>query len=112
MRFPPLSLTASYHDGGLESVEIGPRREIDLVVALDPVWNSGDGTTRRLRFSAIQNFDEVASFFQSVLARAPERQGAYLDTVLDVVRMAKRVIGVELAHAGYVELHGAKVTEG
>lgn len=107
---PRLSLAAEYHDSQLESVYIGPRREIELVVRLDPVWNSGDGTTRRLRFSRIQNFDDVAAFF----ARIPgaSSPGASLDQIGRIVRPGKDIIGIDLNDFGYVELVGARVDEG
>jgi len=99
-----LPLHAEYHDGVVELIELGPRREVVLTVRLDPVWNNGDGTTRRLRFSAIENFDEVSGFFQRA---GPE----YTDEILEIVLVAKGIIGIELDHLGYVELRGAKVRE-
>lgn len=99
-----LPLHAEYHDGVVEAIELGPRREVVFSVRLDPVWNNGDGSSRRLHFSAIQNFDEVAGFFESA---GPE----YVDEILRIVRVSKDVIGIELDHLGYVELRGAKVRE-
>ena len=107
---PRLPLGAEYHDGAVESVHIGPRRQVELVVRLDPVWNDGDGATRRLRFSKIENFEEVEAFFR----RLPPREvpDAALDTVSRIVQPAKGVIGVELVNLGYVELRGAGWGEG
>lgn len=103
-----LPLNAEYHDGAVEAIETGPRREVVLTVRLDPVWNDGDGSTRRLHFSAIKNFDEVAAFFR----RAPVApEGGDIDEILGVVLVSKDVIGVELDHLGYVEIRGAKVRE-
>lgn len=104
-----MPLHAEYHDGVVEAIELGPRREVVLTVRLDPVWNNGDGTTRRLHFSAIQNFDEVSGFF----GRAGPAHGSvvYVDEILGIVRVAKGVIGIELDKLGYVELRGAKVRE-
>jgi hypothetical protein len=105
-RFP---LNAEYHDGVVEAIELGPRREVILTVRLDPVWNNGDGTTRRLHFSAIQNFDEVSGFFGRA---GPVHEGAKcVDEILGIVRVAKGVIGIDLDHLGYLELRGAKVRE-
>jgi len=104
-----LSLNAEYHDGVVEALELGPRREVLLSVRLDPVWNNGDASIRRIHFSAIQNFDEVSAFFGKAL---PGNRGApFVDEILAIVRVAKNVIGIELDHLGYVELHGAKVRE-
>ena len=104
-----LPLDAEYHDGQVEAIDVGPRRELTLTVRLDPVWNDGDDSTRRLHFSAIQNFEEVAAFFQRGL---PARvQARYLDEVVGIVLASKGVIGLDLANLGYVELRGAKLSE-
>ena len=104
-----LPLNAEYHDGVVEAVEVGPRREVVLAVELDPVWNDGDGSTRRLHFSAIKNFDEVAAFFR--LAPPAPEGGDCVDEVVGIVLVSKGVIGVDLARLGYVEIRGAKVRE-
>ena len=104
-----LSLGAEYHDGWIESVELGPRREVVLTVRLDPVWNDGDGSSRRLHLSSIQNFEEVAAFFGRCLA---ERVSAeYVDEVHGITLVSEGVIGIELASSGYVDVRGAKVRE-
>jgi hypothetical protein len=104
-----LPLDAEYHDGVVEAVEVGPRREVVLVVRLDPVWNGGDESTRRLHFSAIDNFDEVATFFRQ---GSPGPGGAgYVDEVVGIVLISQGIIGVDLARLGYVEIRGAKVRE-
>jgi hypothetical protein len=104
-----LPLNAEYHDGAVEAVEIGPRREIILTVRLDPVWNMGDSSSRRLHFSAIKNFDEVAAFFRQT-SPTPEGGGC-VDEITGVVLVSKGVIGVDLARLGFIEIRGAKVRE-
>lgn len=103
-----LPLNAEYHDGAVETVEAGPRREVVLTVRLDPVWNNGDDSTRRLHFSAIRNFDEVAAFFRRA---SPAPEGGCVDEVVGIVLVSEGVIGVDLARLGYVEIRGAKVRE-
>ena len=104
-----MPLGAEYHDGQIESVEVGPRREVVITVRLDPVWNDGDGSSRRLHLSAIQNFEEVAAFFERC---SPAREGAgAVDEVLRIVLVSQGVIGIELAYSGHVEVRGAKVRE-
>ena len=44
---------------------LGPRRELILDVLLDPVWNKHSASAN-LRFGAIENFDQVSSFFGSL----------------------------------------------
>ena len=103
-----LPLNAEYHDGAVEAVEVGPRREVAITVRLDPVWNDGDGSTRRLHFSAIQNFEEVAAFFRRA---SPANGGGSVDEVIGIVLVSKGVIGIDLDGLGYIELRGAKVRE-
>lgn len=104
-----LPLAAEYHDGQVESIDVGPRREVTVTVRLDPVWNNGDYSTRRLHFSAIHNFEEVAAFFRrGSLARG---EVGYIDEVIRIVRASKGIVGLELASLGYVEMRGAKVSE-
>jgi hypothetical protein len=103
-----LPLKANYHDGVVEAVEVGPRREVAISVRLDPVWNDGDGSTRRLHFSAIQNFEDVAAFFGQ---HSPAEGSGFFDEVIGIVLVSKDVIGIELDGLGYVELRGAKFRE-
>ena len=105
----PLPLGAEYHDGQVESIEVGPRREVVITVRLDPVWNNGDDSSRRLHFSAIQNFEEVMAFFRRGLRERGE--AGYVDEVIGIVLVSKGIIGIDLAGLGYVELRGAKVLE-
>jgi hypothetical protein len=104
-----LPLNAEYHDGAVEAVEAGPRREVVITVRLDPVWNNGDDSTRRLHFSAIKNFDDVAAFFRQT-SLASEGSGC-IDEAVGIVLVSKGVTVFDLAQLGYVEIHGAKVRE-
>ncbi len=108
-RIPRLPLDAEYHDGQLEAVELGERRDVTLTIRLDPVWNGGQSPSRRIRFSGIENYDAVRAFF----AKMPERPraDASLDEVVALVQPAKDRIGLDLARLGYIELQGAKVRE-
>lgn len=103
-----LPLNAEYHDGVIEGIEVGPRREVALSVRLDPVWNDGDGSTRRLHFSAIQNFEEVAAFFRRA---SPANEGGFVDEVIGIVLVSEGIIGIDLDGLGYIELRGTKVRE-
>jgi len=108
-RIPRLPLSVEYHDGQLLAVQRGPRREFVLTVRLDPVWNEGNDAERRIRFSNVKNFQEVALFFARL--PSPRQPRDSLDEVLAIVRPGKRVVGIELASLGYVELTGAEVME-
>ena len=108
-RAPRLHLSAEYHDGQLERVEFGPRREMILSVQLDPVWNGGSDAVRRLRFAAIRNYAQVKAFFGGRSLAAEEDR--FLDEIIAIVRPSETVIGIDFARRGYVELEGAKVFE-
>lgn len=61
----PYSFQYNYHDGLLMGFTLGPRRELILDVLLDSVWNK-HSTSANVRFGAIENFDQVSSFFGSL----------------------------------------------
>ena len=103
-----LPLNAEYHDGAVEAFELGPRQEVVPTVRLDPVWNDGDDSTRRLHFPAIKNVDEAAAFFRQA---PPAPENGYVDEIIRIVLVSKGVIGIDLARLGYVEIRGARVRE-
>ncbi len=106
---PRLPLSYEYHDGAVLQVDIGPRHEVVIHIRLDPVWNEGDDSVRRLRFSAIRTFDDVVVFFRRQLP--PEVSGAAVDEVVAILRLDKGVVGLELSKLGVVEIHTSKVME-
>src|SRR3954464_4146389 len=65
MALPELSY--NFHDAGLISVELGPRREVTLVVALDDPGQPRHLNVR-VRFGGISNFSDVEAF----CARVPK----------------------------------------
>ncbi|MDF2774148.1 MAG: hypothetical protein K0S86_3645 [Geminicoccaceae bacterium] len=99
----------SYHDGALVAVSIGRRREVSLVVRLDPVWNGGVDKECTVRLGAIQNFEDVAAFVRAL--RAPDHPGAYIDQVLHLGWTADGNVRFELATHGFVEISRPKVVE-
>src|SRR5262245_31808079 len=105
-RAPKFPTHYEYHDGSLEAVELGPRREVTLHIGLDPVWNNGDALVRRLRFSAIKNYEEVATFFGPYASSATN--SGSLDTILGISKPGKELVGIEMDRLGYIELHGTK----
>ena len=99
----------SYHDGALIAASIGPRREVSLVIRLDPVWNDGVDKECTVRLGAIQNFEDVAAFVRTL--RAPDHPGAYIDGVLHLGWTAEGNVRFELATHGFVEISRPKVVE-
>ena len=109
-RAPKFPTHYEYHDGSLEAVELGPRREVTLHIGLDPVWNNGDALVRRVRFSAIENYEEAATFFRPYASSEPPNSGS-LDTIVGISKPGKELVGIEMARLGYIELRGPKVRE-
>ena len=108
-RAPKFPMQYEYHDGSLDAVELGPQHEVTLHIGLDPVWNNGDTLVRRVRFSAIKNYEEVATFFRPY-ASTTTTSGS-LDTILGISKPGKELVGIEMARLGYIELRGTKVRE-
>ena len=66
------SLIHDFDHARIESVALGPRREITLAMSV-PVWDGPNGRLIegiRVRFGGIENFAEVPAFFAS----APHEQ--------------------------------------
>ena len=84
-------LTYGYHDAQLEACELGPQREVVLQVRLDPVWNRHAPRYVRLRFGAIQNFDEVQVFFERLKAATDRPPEGYLDGIAGIACTSKCV---------------------
>ena len=68
-------LIYSFHDAGVASIAIGPRREATLIVGLDDP-NYPPHHRVYIRFGGISNFSEVALFFERV--PRPVTKDAYL----------------------------------
>ncbi len=100
----------NFHDGQLRDFSIGPRSELTLHIALDPVWNEKQERTVLVRFGAIQNFEAVAAFFEKIeRPRDPERSIA---EVVGLVHsgVTKGVVIVDLSPCGSVEINSRHVT--
>jgi hypothetical protein len=96
-----------YHDGDLERSRVGPRRELILEVRLDSAANAGLSRTVLLRFSAIDNFEEVRLFFERVAAASPSAIG-FLDRIDGVAFVEKGTWRVELDHGGSLKIATSK----
>ncbi len=105
------SFRHNFHDGHLASFTLGPRRELTLEIALDPVWNKEGPASASVRFGGIENYDVVASFFRAL--PEPPRPDAYIAEVigLQYVGEGPNWIVVDLAGHGHVRVHSRHVTE-
>lgn len=95
-----------YHDSFLEDIEIGPRREIELHIYINPVWNNKVERTVDLKFSAIENFEKVKEFFESKIIKT-----GILNTEIIAIKSINRnkfIINLEL---GSIEIITNKYLE-
>ena len=104
------SFQHNYHDGQLASFTLGPRRELTLVVALDPVWNK-DQRSASIRFGGIENYDEVASFFRAL--PSPAQADAYIAEIIGLQYLGEgpNWAIVDLAGHGHIKVRSHHVTE-
>ncbi|MBL7998367.1 MAG: hypothetical protein JNL32_06995 [Candidatus Kapabacteria bacterium] len=108
---PVSELKYNLHDSHIAEFSFGPRREVTLTVALDPVWNINKPATIKLRFSAIENYEAVQSYFHSnYVERA--LPNAYWDEIQELSAIDKKtyrlILGsgiVDIVCKGYQEVH-------
>jgi hypothetical protein len=100
----------NFHDGQLTGLSIGPRSEVTLQVALDPVWNQNQERTVSVRFGAIRNYGEVAAFFGRI--EPPKAAGRSIAEVIGLVHVGDRKdrVLVDLANHGSIEIQSRAVT--
>jgi hypothetical protein len=94
----------NYHDAVIERCQIGPRREVTLDLRL-ATFNS---TSVRLRFSAVDNFMEVNSFFARP---SPFDDPDALERVEQVTPIEKWKWLVEVEYRGAVTIVTRKAPE-
>jgi hypothetical protein len=56
------SFQHEFHDGRIASFTLGPRRELTLEIALNPVWNK-HARSASVRFGGVENYDELLRSF-------------------------------------------------
>ena len=109
-------LPYNFHDAGVASITMGPRREVTLIVALDdPAHPPRHGIY--IRFGGITNFSEVATFLEQV--PFPREHDAYRAriNVLDYdpyeeSRQHNLVFQLELDMVGQVRIRCRNVSTG
>ena len=99
-----------FHDGQLTDFAVGPRHEVTLYIALDPVWNQKQERTVLVRFGAIQNFDEVTAFFEKI--KRPADRDRSIAEVVGLVHSGDRKdsVIVDLSRIGSVEIRSRHIT--
>ncbi len=108
---PVSELKYNLHDSHIAQFSFGPRREVTLTIALDPVWNENLEATIKLRFSAIENYEAVQSFFNSNYVQRA-LPNAYWDEIDELSRIDKKTYRLSLGSGivdivckGYQEVH-------
>jgi hypothetical protein len=94
------NLSHNYHDGQLSSFAIGPRNEVTLDIHLDAVWNRVGPSSGRIRFGAIENMEEVKTFFEGI--PSPGADSAFLAEVIGIIYEHKAKWILDLAEIGSV----------
>jgi len=102
-------LKHTYHDASIVAFNAGPRNELRLEIALDPVWNTSRSVV--LQFGAIGNLAEVTAFLRRIPPKAvPE---AYLARIERLEYKSSRpgIAVLQLDGLGAIEIESSKVTE-
>ena len=74
-----LGLPYNFHDAGVASISVGPRREVMMVVGLDDPAHPSHHSVY-IRFGGITNFAEVTTFLEQVPpASAQDAYSARID---------------------------------
>jgi len=101
----------NFHDGNLVSFTLGPRRELTLEIALDPVWNKESPPIVYVRFGGIENYDEVASFVRAL--PPPQQPAGYIAEVIGLLFVGDgpNSVILNLDRHGHIQVHSRHVTE-
>ncbi|MES2696813.1 MAG: hypothetical protein V4773_25320 [Verrucomicrobiota bacterium] len=104
------SLPFNFHDGQLTDFSVGPRQEVTIHIALDPVWNQKQERTVLLRFGAIRNFETVSAFFQKL--QRPQQSDRSIAEVVGLIHSGDRkdAVILDLSPYGSVEIETRHVT--
>lgn len=101
---PFRKLPYNFHDSQLLDFCLGPRKEVTLEIALDPVWNEGVRRTVQVRLGAIQNFDEVTAYFGRIVR--PKQSEWAMAEVIGLTHSGDRKdrVMLDLSPGGSVEV--------
>jgi hypothetical protein len=80
-------LKYNYHDSNVETVAVGPRRELTLQVLLDPFINDEKVAIVKLSFRGINNIDAVIAFVERHLET--RRGPAFLARIDDLTKTGR-----------------------
>ncbi len=105
------SFRHSFHDGQLAGFTLGPRRELTLEIALDPVWNKEASLSAFVDLGGIENFEEVASFFRTL--PPPPRPDAFIAGIIGLQYLGdgSNWVVIDFADHGHIEVQSRDVRE-
>ena len=88
---------------------LGPRREVILDVLLDSVWNKRS-TSASVRFGAIENYDQILSFFRSLPKPQANRCIAEIEK-LEVDNADRNAVVIQLSGYSSLKINSRKISE-
>ena len=104
-----------YHDGWIDSVSIGPRKEVTIGVCLDTVWNPGTDHAE-IRFGGIYNYECVSKYFERIEKDTSDIDGGFEVNALHYDRKASSKPGdlnvfLDVETVGHIRIHCKNMTE-
>ena len=107
------NLKYNFHDAQLDTVKIGPRREITLFVTLYPIYYPGAPQVQ-VRFGEISNFAAVSKFFNQMTTGVDEEDSLERINALRYDQRKKSTANrlffyCALDWAGEIKVHCAKL---
>ena len=99
----------NFHDSHLKAFSLGPRRELTLVIALNPMANPGAVTEIAIRFGAIRNFEEVRARFGKL--SLPEQDDRYIEEIVRLEQVSKGQWVFQLENGEPIEIQSSKAEE-
>jgi len=98
-----LGLKYTYHDCDVLEVEIGPRKELNLKVYLDPFLNKGENRRVNLSFRSIDNLDAVKDFVEKYLKIKPV-SNSFLGRIDDLRKINRHDYVIDFDNIGQLTI--------
>ena len=92
-----------YHDSSLVQFVIGPRKDLNLIIHLDPIWNEGIDKNVSLSFRGIENLEKVKTFFTDKFS-SRITPNAYLARIEELKKTGKNSYLVEFDYFGQMTI--------
>jgi hypothetical protein len=96
-------LKYKYHDSNVEKVELGPRREFNLKIHLDPIINEGKIRLVNLSFRGVDNLEIVKGFVKKYLESKPAHN-AFVGRIDDLRKIKKSDYVIDFNKVGQLAI--------